>query len=227
MRHLAILLFLSSGIALPLTQATANTLADQGKAVFNSFCIYCHGADGSGNGPAGGLSGVRTGDLSNKAYMRLLSDQELSDRITYGEEKFPYLQMPGWRSNLDDATIKALVAYVRTLAVDKGPLKGPTPQQRQQLFSQDPLVRGRTYYLRYCSACHGKSGNGKGDMANKLIGKPVDFTSREVAATLNLERVQRYVENLDRADYRSMPVFDPSFHRYLKDIVSYIKTLSK
>ena len=199
---------------------------EKGKEKYSSFCIYCHGADGAGTGPASGLSGVPTGDLSNKAYMSLLSDDEITDRVAYGEEKYPYLQMPGWRSSLDPEMIKAVVAYVRTLAVDQGPLKGLSPQERMDLFTRDPLERGRIYYLRYCSACHGKSGDGKGWLAEKALKKPIALGSPEINAALTYDKIKNYVTNVDRWDKSYMPVFDEeAILDKLKEIFSHIKTL--
>jgi len=198
-----------------------------GKQLFNSFCIYCHGADGSGtDAPASNLSGVPTGDLSNEAYMSLLTDEEIINRIAFGEEKYPYLQMPGWRSNLNAEKITAIVAYVRTLAIDNGPLKGPTPTERHNRFKNDPLERGRIYFLRYCSGCHGKKGDGKGWMAAKALSKPVAIGSPEIASTLTYDRVKAYVTNIDRWDKSYMPVFsEEEILGKLPDIIAYIKTL--
>jgi len=223
----AISLFISSAVYAQPTSPKNPMLVEAGKRLFNSFCIYCHGYDGSGtDAPAANLSGVPTGDLSNKAYMSLLSDEEIISRVAYGEEKYPYLQMPGWRSNLDDNKITAIVAYVRTLAVDKGPLDGPTPTERLQHFNNDPLERGRIYFLRYCSGCHGKRGDGKGWMAAKALNKPTPIGSPKIAQTLTYDSVKAYVTNIDRWDKSYMPVFsEEEILGKLPDIIAYIKTL--
>jgi len=221
-----ICLFISSSIY--AQSATPNPmLVEAGKRLFNSFCIYCHGFDGSGtDAPAANLSGVPTGDLSNKAYMSLLSDEEIISRVAYGEEKFPYLQMPGWRSNLSNEKIAAIVSYVRTLAVDKGPLTGPSPNERHQRFKNDPLERGRIYFLRYCSGCHGKKGDGKGWMAANALNKPAAIGSPKIAPTLTYDSVKTYVTNIERWDKSYMPVFsEEEILGKLPDIIAYIKTL--
>ncbi len=221
-------LFISSSIY--AHSSTPNPmLVEAGKRLFNSFCIYCHGIDGSGtNAPAANLSGVPTGDLSNKAYMSLLTDKEIINRVAYGEEKYPYLQMPGWRSNLNGEKITAIVAYVRTLAVDQGPLQGPTPTERLKRFQNDPLERGRIHFLRYCSGCHGKKGDGKGWMAAKALNKPIAIGSAKIAPTLTFDSVKAYVTNINRWDKSYMPVFsEEEILPKLADIIAYIKTLPK
>ncbi len=217
-------LILAAGLATPSTANGADTAA--GKAVYERLCVYCHGPKGEGDGPAGSLTGVPTGDLSNKAYMSLLSDQELHDRIAWGEEKFPYLQMPGWRSSLSDEEIWSVVAYIRTLAVDKGPLTTASPKEREKRFRSDPLERGRVYYLRYCSGCHGKTGHGDGEGAKNLSHPPAALSDPRVASRLSVESVKRYLIEQERRGQREMPVFEDNFQDKIEEIVLYIKTLA-
>jgi len=223
---LIIALFASSSLHAE-SSAPNPMLLQAGKQLYNSFCIYCHGIDGSGtNAPASNLSGVPVGDLSNKAYMSHLTDEEIKDRVAFGEEKYPYLQMPGWRSNLNEEKITAIVTYVRTLALDKGPLKGPTPAERHERFTNDPLERGRIFFLRYCSGCHGKKGDGKGWMAAKALNKPVAIGSPAVAEKLTYDSVKAYLTNINRWDKSYMPVFsEEEILPKLPDILAYIKTL--
>ena len=145
---------------------------ERGMAAYKHHCIQCHGRNGKGNGQGSMLRGVPTGDLSNKAYMSLLSDHDLYERIAYGEKQFAYLQMPGFGDSLSSSTIKDIVAYIRTLEVDSGELKGPTPNERMERFENDPLERGRIYYTRYCSQCHGRDGTGDGWAARRSLGQP-------------------------------------------------------
>ncbi len=225
-RLLMVSLILTGGISLQATGGSPETVS--GKQVYDRFCIYCHGEKGEGDGPAGSLSGVETGDLSNRAYMSLLSDQELYERIAWGEEKFPYLQMPGWRSSLSDEEIRAVVTYVRSLAVDKGPLTTPSPEQRDRKFRTDPLERGRIYYLHYCSGCHGKSGDGDGEAAKNMTTRPVALSNPGIASTITTENVINYLTTRKQGgNVRNMPVFEDEFKDKVDEIVLYIKALAK
>ena len=167
------------------------------------------------------------GDISNNAYMSLLSDQDIYDRVAFGKERFPYIQMPSWRSNLEPQEITSVVAYVRALAVDKGPLEGPTPQERAAKFRNSTVEKGRVYYLKYCSTCHGEKGGGDGLVASKLHIKPARFDDPEITARLTTEGVTEYLTDISEKRGRLMPVFDISIEQYVDEIVLYIKTLSK
>ena len=233
MKNLAFKLGLISALLLTTAQAAALSVPtdkaalDAGKKTYLSFCIYCHGEKGEGDGPASALNGVPLVDISNQAYMSLLSDQDLYDRIAYGKEKFPYIQMPGWASNLSPEQITQVIAYLRTLAVDKGPLKGLTPKEREKLFQSDPLEQGRVYYLKYCSSCHGEKGDGNGPIASKLMNKPANFNQADVAKKLTPEYVAQYVTDINEKRGRYMPVFDSFIKQHINEIVMYIKTLSR
>ncbi len=226
-RGIAALLCLAvTGGLAPAAAGEGQTGVD-GREIYNRFCIYCHGEKGEGDGPAGSLSGVPTGDLSNRAYMSLLSDQELFERIAWGEERFPYLQMPGWRSSLSDEEIHAVVAYVRTLEVDKGPLTTPSPREREKRFRTDPLERGRIYYLHYCSGCHGKSGDGDGEAAKNLATRPAALANPAIASTITVESVTGYLTARRQSrGSRNMPVFEDHFRDKVDEIVLYLKTLA-
>ncbi len=189
----------------------------KGRRAYMRHCSQCHGKTGEGDGEGSMIQGVSTVDLTNRAYMSLLSDQEIYERIYYGDERYPYLQMVGWQNILSSGTIWDIVAYIRTLEVDKGPLKGPTPQERAQRFLEDPMERGRVYYMRYCSQCHGRYGDGKGWARRSLVKEPVSLISSRFTA----EQIVDYVrgKTILPADSREMPVFGKAIG---DDVVRYI-----
>ena len=226
-RHIVLGLFGWLLTATAQAAATDAVVLEAGKKTYGSFCIYCHGETGEGNGPASALNGVPIVDISNQAYMSLLSDQDIYDRVAYGKEKFPYIQMPGWRSNLDPQEIKSVIVYLRSIAVDKGKLKGPTPKERETLFNSSPLEKGRIYYLKYCSTCHGKKGDGKGPIAIRLKLKPARFDRAEYTAHLTTESITKYVTDINDKRGRYMPIFEPFIKAHIDEIMLYLKTLSK
>jgi mono/diheme cytochrome c family protein len=69
-------------------------------------CIGCHGADGSGNTPAG--KAVKARDLRGDDVQKQ-SDADLAAAIANGRGK-----MPPFKSSLSTQQIKDLVAYIRT-----------------------------------------------------------------------------------------------------------------
>ena len=81
---------------------------DKSAAAYKQKCISCHGVDGKGDTPAGKAMKVRSFASPETAKM---SDQELADIIEKGKGK-----MPKYGASMNSDEIKAMVAYIRTLA---------------------------------------------------------------------------------------------------------------
>jgi len=97
--------------------ASAAGDAAKGKVKYQEVCAACHGATGKGDGPAAAGLPVKPRDHTDAAYMGKLTDQRIFDTIKKGGQamgKSPL--MPPWGSQLSDAQIRDLVAYIRTLA---------------------------------------------------------------------------------------------------------------
>ena len=83
--------------------ASANDIA----AVYKAKCASCHGADGSGNTPAGKKTGAK--DFKSPE-IKGQSDAALLNAILKGKNK-----MPGYEKSLGADQCKALAAYCRSL----------------------------------------------------------------------------------------------------------------
>lgn len=85
----------------------ANTTAGDGGDTYKAKCVACHGADGTGNTPAG--KAMKVPDLTGAAVQGK-TDAQLYQTIAKGEGK-----MPGYEKTLGADKCKELVAFVRTL----------------------------------------------------------------------------------------------------------------
>jgi cytochrome c6 len=92
--------------AAALLLAALPLFADEA-ALFKQKCAVCHGADGSGQTPAGKSMKVR--DLRAPEVQKL-TDVELTDVIAGGKGK-----MPAFGRSLSTAQIQGLIAHIRTL----------------------------------------------------------------------------------------------------------------
>ncbi len=88
-----------------------------GENVYKAKCATCHGPDGSGNTPVG--KSLQVADLRSAA-VQSKSDAELTQSVTDGKGN-----MPGFKGNITDDEIHAVVTFVRTFAAkgDSAPKK--------------------------------------------------------------------------------------------------------
>jgi len=84
--------------------------ADTGKSLFDSNCAVCHGQDGHGSATGKALNAP---DLSSSAVQKLTNAQ-ITTQIENGKGN-----MPPFKSTLNAAQVKLLVAYVRTFGKKK------------------------------------------------------------------------------------------------------------
>ena len=112
---LAASLLMISAVVLAASPAAGEDNAT-GAGVFKAKCVTCHGQDGSGTavGKSLQVADLRSPEVQGK------SDAELSQAISDGKGN-----MPGFKGNITDDEIHAVLAYVRTLATkgDSAPKK--------------------------------------------------------------------------------------------------------
>ena len=90
-----------------LAVSTTSFAQNSGADIYKSKCQSCHGADGSGNTPAGKATKVRP---FNSPEIIKMSDDDLIQITKNGRGK-----MPAYAGKLTDDQIKAVIAHIRTL----------------------------------------------------------------------------------------------------------------
>jgi cytochrome c6 len=103
---LAASLLMITAVVLAASPAASEDNAT-GAGVFKAKCVTCHGQDGSGTavGKSLQVADLRSPEVQGK------SDAELTQAISDGKGN-----MPGFKGNITDDEIHAVLAYVRTLA---------------------------------------------------------------------------------------------------------------
>ena len=90
----------------------------EGKNLYATYCVTCHGEGGKGDGTAAASLPAKPADHTNGAVMNQLNDKFLYDIISkgggaVGKSTF----MPSWGGALNDTQIRDVIAYIRSLAV--------------------------------------------------------------------------------------------------------------
>lgn len=85
--------------------------AAKGKAIYQAKCVTCHGPEGKGDGPLGAKLKPPAADFTT-AESKKKQESELLGIIQNGK---PKTAMVAWKSQLSEAEIQDLLAYVLTL----------------------------------------------------------------------------------------------------------------
>jgi len=81
----------------------------EGTALYQRFCLRCHGADGTGRESRYRLSAIP--DFTSLSWQSRRSDHQLRVSVVDGRGG----GMPGFRDRLSDSEVAGLLAYVRAL----------------------------------------------------------------------------------------------------------------
>ena len=98
----------------PAAKASPESIAN-GEALYKRSCQMCHGASGLGDGPAAKTLKGKLPNLTDKAVMAKLTDEEIHELITNGK-KTEIGNMPALAKRLKPEEITDIVNFVRTLA---------------------------------------------------------------------------------------------------------------
>ncbi|MGR3309938.1 MAG: c-type cytochrome [Candidatus Brocadiales bacterium] len=186
---------LAVSFCLLLFSKPANKLAlagvEEGKKVYESKCLVCHGEIGDGQGEAAYLLYPKPRDFTQGWYKirstpsgSLPTDGDLLRVISNG---MPGSAMPAWSGTLSETQLNDVVAYVKTLSevfsarAPKAPVEVGKPPLIT--YAGNVVEKGRQIYeAKECWKCHGHTGKGDGPSADDLTddwGVPVkvaDFT---------------------------------------------------
>ena len=220
---------------------TRKTNLERGRKIYFQACSPCHGIRGDGRGPAAiGFDpaprnfrrGVYKFRTTVSGALPLDTDLERTVR-----EGVPGTEMPRWKGVLSEHDIKAVVQYVKSFSpYFEDPASLPLPEDIVKIPGTRPfqssaasIAAGQKIFIdQDCVKCHGKSGEGDGVEADKLVD---DWDVPIEPANLTL----RHFKNgkRDREIYRvfttglngtPMPAFDELTDAQRWQLVDFIKS---
>ena len=193
--------------------------AYEGRRLYVSHCLLCHGSTGQGDGPLAKAMKISPANLTTTVRSR--SDTILKKIITgegrqtiTGRDRHNILSdaMPQWKNVFNEAQVEALIAYLRFLGNSKHELMG------------DPIL-GMQLYKNYCQICHGEEGDGNGIMTQMMGITPMDHTNSNET---NLLDNQQLAQSIMSGKGRFMPAWKGILSETdVEALVSYIRLLSQ
>lgn len=177
--HLCFGFVAAGAIALALTataeESRAPAEAVDGAALYNRFCLACHGVYGDGKGPAALWLWPRPRDFTRGEYKWRSTPsgapptaEDLAATIRYGAAG---TSMHGFGQTLGEAEIDALGRHLADFApeVFARPAEAVTVPEPPAI-TPALVERGRNAFSALgCAACHGAAGDGTGPAAANLV----------------------------------------------------------
>lgn len=187
-----VFLILFSSLISPAQQSHIGNLvgnAKHGKALYERYCIFCHGPEGDGSGESAPYLNPKPRDFTKATFKcrstpsgSLPLDSDLYETITRGVHASG---MPSWRPLLRQERAD-LVAYVKAFSPRFGEEQPAAPIQVPPAppTSPESVKRGAELFQSMnCWLCHGNDGRGNGPSASSLTDSkgypipPFDLTS--------------------------------------------------
>jgi cytochrome c553 len=102
--------------AAPADKPAATGIPEESRVTFESKCAMCHGADGTGNGPASASLTPKPRNYTDAAWQASVTDDELRAIILFGGQSVGKSPMMPGNPQLKDKpeVIDGLVAIVRS-----------------------------------------------------------------------------------------------------------------
>jgi len=104
-------IFLLAAMSVPFILAGPSMAADS-LANWTKHCVKCHGKDGKGGTKMGRQAGVK--DYTDPKVVAEMNDEKALKTVKEGITEKGKERMKAYASDLSDADIKALIAYMRT-----------------------------------------------------------------------------------------------------------------
>jgi mono/diheme cytochrome c family protein len=88
---------------------------EEGKKVFDTHCVTCHGPNGDGDSPVGSALNPPASDFTDPKLQEVMTDEYMFWRVSEGGKSMGYEGMTPFKENLKEWERWAAIAYIRSL----------------------------------------------------------------------------------------------------------------
>jgi mono/diheme cytochrome c family protein len=199
-KTLIALLSLTAGLSASAGERPAKGGPIKPEVLYHNYCSVCHGDRGDGNSRAKNSLVPPPKDFTRAPE---LTRDTMLTIVTHGKSG---TAMTGWKTQLTDKEIVAVVDYIRATFM--------------QVAIDPKLQRGRTVYAQNCMVCHGDRGQGSPSSVGLI--PPRDFSTPQARAELTRDRMLNSVTN-GRANTAMAPFADRLSKSDIEAVVDYVR----
>ena len=174
-------------------------------SLYHNYCSVCHGDRGDGRSRAQNSLNPPPRDFTTPEALLELSRSRMILAVKEGR---PGTAMVGWKTQLSDRQVEAVVDHVR--------------ETFMRATASADASRGRQIYAKTCSVCHGDRGAGSMWASANLNPPPRDFSLP--AAKADLSREQMIVSVTHGRPETAMAAFGSQLSREdIAAVVDYVR----
>jgi mono/diheme cytochrome c family protein len=152
----------------------------EGKQIYASHCITCHGCAGNGLGTYAGTLIVTPANFKVDPF-RTMPDDQWFWHVSEGVQGSV---MPPWRESLTESQRWNVIHYVQEVyagAFERDPDEGDVPAgyalKNPLPVTVDNMDAGKRIWNRECAVCHGDAAHGEGIYREAIEPVPPDFSA--------------------------------------------------
>ncbi len=154
------------------TAVAGNQQALRPALLYHNYCSVCHGDHGDGKSHAETSMSPPPKNFTLPAVAKSLTRERM---ITAVRDGLPGTAMAGWKSQLSEKEIEAVVDYIREIFMPP--------------VGTGDINPGKKIYAHTCSVCHGDDGKSARWGSNLLSKRPRNFTTEASRRELTRERM--------------------------------------
>ncbi len=167
----------------------------EGKQIYIDRCLYCHGIEGAGDGPAADFLDPRPRDFTVGMYKlrstptgELPTDSDLFRAISFG---LSGTAMPRWELTLSEKERWKVLYYIKTFSPEfEDPEFKPSEVSIPPKVPSSPesIAKGKKIYdENKCFECHGVEGRGDGSVGQMEDGWGYPIRVRNLTRGYNIK----------------------------------------
>jgi len=154
----------------------------EGKQIYVSHCLTCHGCAGNGLGTYGGTLIVTPANFKVDPF-RTMPDDQWFWHVSQGIQGSV---MPPWKESLTESQRWNVIHYIQQVyasTFERDPDEGDPPAEYQGdnplQVNADTIDAGKRIWTRECAVCHGDAARGEGIFRAGIEPVPPSFDSPE------------------------------------------------